>query len=126
MFRTSGPSPTTTSAPMLAWRMRSSPERSPVPGATTPSAASSSALRRGAIAGCYLSSPPCRREVAGQGWFGRARERLGGPAVVERSGAQSHPGEVHGLGEGGGGQDVHPRDGEIGRASCWERGGEYG
>ena len=51
MFSTSGPSPTTTRPPILAWRMRSRPARSGVPGATTPSAARSSGLRRGAIAG---------------------------------------------------------------------------
>ena len=56
MFSTSGPSPTTTRPPIFACRMRSSPARSGVPGATTPSADMSSAERRGAIGRCYRSS----------------------------------------------------------------------
>ncbi len=39
MFSTSGPSPTTISAPILACTMRSSPSRSGMPGATWSSAA---------------------------------------------------------------------------------------
>ena len=39
MFSTSGPSPTTMSAPIFACRMRSMPSRNGVPGATSRSAA---------------------------------------------------------------------------------------
>ena len=42
--RTSGPSPTTMRAPMLAWRMRSSPSRNSRPGAIDPSASIIAAL----------------------------------------------------------------------------------
>ena len=49
MLSTSGPSPTTTSAPILALTMRSSPSRRGVPGAAWASAACTAALRRAAI-----------------------------------------------------------------------------
>src|SRR3954452_14548628 len=49
MLSTSGPSPTTTSAPMPACRIRSSPSRSGMPGATAASASSMLTLRRGDI-----------------------------------------------------------------------------
>src|SRR3954451_11542010 len=45
MLRTSGPSPTTMSAPLLAWSIRSRPSRSGVPGATAASASVIAALR---------------------------------------------------------------------------------
>ena len=44
--QTSGPSPTTISAPMPAWRMRLSPSRSGWPGATDAIAWSRASLRR--------------------------------------------------------------------------------
>ena len=48
MLRTSGPSPTTSSAPMLDCRIRSRPSRNGCPGATAAKASSSATLRRGA------------------------------------------------------------------------------
>ncbi len=51
MLSTSGPSPTTTRPPIFACRIRSSPDRRWVPGATTLNAVLSDALRRGAIDG---------------------------------------------------------------------------
>ena len=50
MFRTSGPSPTTMRAPILDCRMRSSPSRRGLPGATAARASSSASLRRRATA----------------------------------------------------------------------------
>ena len=47
MFSTSGPSPTTISAPIPACRMRSRPSRNGRPGATAASASSIAMLRRG-------------------------------------------------------------------------------
>ena len=66
MFSTSGPSPTTISAPLFACRMRSSPSRNGVPGETAPRAARSSGLRRyaWATAAWYryaASRPSCSR-----------------------------------------------------------------
>src|SRR5688500_6363254 len=55
MFRTSGPSPTTTSAPIEAWRMRSRPSRSPVPGATAANASSRATRWRAGMARDYFS-----------------------------------------------------------------------
>ena len=48
---TSGPSPTTISAPLLAWRMRSIPSRRGVPGATIRNASSSASDRRKGTSG---------------------------------------------------------------------------
>ena len=49
MLSTSGPSPTTTRAPMPDCRMRSRPSRSGLPGATTARASSMASLRRRGI-----------------------------------------------------------------------------
>ena len=53
MLSTSGPSPTTIRAPILDCRIRSSPSRSGLPGATTASASSSASLRRRVTAEVY-------------------------------------------------------------------------
>ena len=59
---TSGPSPTTISAPMRAWRMRSRPSRSCVPGATSRRATIMASDRGGA--GTMGSTSRCSRGAA--------------------------------------------------------------
>ena len=56
MFSTSGPSPTTIRAPIFDCRMRSSPSRKGLPGATTASASSSASLSRPVTPEVYLSA----------------------------------------------------------------------
>src|SRR5262245_14747578 len=67
MLRTSGPSPTTMSAPIFACKMRSMPSRSGVPGATSRNAAYNASDRRS------VTHPPGRNQPISPPWVGKHR-----------------------------------------------------
>src|SRR5438270_5111449 len=121
---TSGPSPTTIRAPLLAWRMRSIPSRRGVPGATIRNASSSASDRRNGTSGSpsmrVVAGPrqPGRSDFEGSaatvGW-GRASgqgvqvcfgSREAGEAPEFRPPPQ--PGEGYGGAEGGQRQEGEP------------------
>ena len=58
---TAGSSPTTTRAPRLAWRTRSSPSRNGVPGATRASASLSGSLPRSTTTASYPAGAQATR-----------------------------------------------------------------
>src|SRR5918911_2246319 len=101
--RTSGPSPTTMRAPLLAWRMRSMPSRSGVPGATIRNASSSASERRTGTSGSSEASPASlprlgeRVEASAAGAHPGSEAEPGSPAAA---GPQHHQGG-HGGGDGG-------------------------
>ena len=76
---TSGPAPTTISAPMRAWMMRSMPSRSGEPGATRRRAARSASDRGGAGMLAFSQGPPGVRTARSRvrsryrGWCGGSR-----------------------------------------------------
>ena len=100
MLSTSGPSPTTMSAPMLACRMRSRPSRSGVPGATAASASMSWALGRETTAQAY-----CGRRTSPRGDDVPRRPTLHGVqaqrVAVQRLAERRHPRQAHAVGRVG-------------------------
>ena len=117
MLSTSGPSPTTISAPMLACRIRSRPSRSGRPGATAASASIMAALgRRRHSPNAYLVTCPLRpatpRASRARAWRPMVDHRPDGrwwpSATLTRVGQRGHPLDDDG-GVSGAGADIGTR-----------------